>query len=67
VAAAQADATWAAGGVPVDLAARTGPIFRADPGAFSEDGYHPSADGYRLLAEALLPAVSEAAGIPASL
>ncbi|HEX5494279.1 MAG TPA: SGNH/GDSL hydrolase family protein, partial [Mycobacteriales bacterium] len=65
VAAAQAEATAMADGVPVDLAARTGPIFRADPGTFSQDGYHPSADGYRLLAEALLPAVSEATGIPA--
>lgn len=65
VAGAQAEATRAAGGVPVDLAAQTGPVFRADPGAFSEDGYHPSADGYRLLAEALLPAVSDAAGTPA--
>lgn len=67
VAAAQADAVRAAGGAPVDLAAQTGPIFRADPGTFSVDGYHPSADGYRLLAEALLPAVSEATGTPASL
>jgi lysophospholipase L1-like esterase len=37
-------------------------VFRADPGTFSEDGFHPSADGHRLLAEALLPAVSAAAG-----
>lgn len=65
VAAAQAQATRAADGVPVDLAARTGPVFRADPGTFSEDGFHPSADGYRLFAEALLPAVSEATGTPA--
>lgn len=65
VALAQAEATRDADGVPVDLAVRTGPIFRADPGTFSEDGYHPSADGYRLMAEALLPAVSEAAGTPA--
>jgi lysophospholipase L1-like esterase len=61
VAAASAAAALAAGGVPVDLAAVTGPVFRADPGTFSEDRFHPSADGYRLLAEALLPAVSAAA------
>jgi len=61
VAAASAAATRSAGGVAVDLAALTGPVFRADPGTFSEDRFHPSADGYRLLAEALLPAVSDAA------
>jgi lysophospholipase L1-like esterase len=67
VRAASAVATETAGGIPVDLAAATGPVFRADPGAFSEDRFHPSADGYRLMAEALLGAVSEAAAAPASL
>jgi len=43
------------------LAVATGAVFRADPGTFSVDRFHPSADGYRLLAEALLPAVTEAA------
>jgi lysophospholipase L1-like esterase len=50
-----------AGGVPVDLAARTGPVFRADPGTLSEDQFHPSADGYDLWALALYPAVYDAA------
>ncbi|HEX5595846.1 MAG TPA: SGNH/GDSL hydrolase family protein [Micromonosporaceae bacterium] len=58
---AQAQAVRAAGGVAVDLAAETGPVFRADEGAFSYDGYHPSADGYRVWAHALLPAVASAA------
>lgn len=58
---AQARAVRAAGGVPVDLAAVAGPVFRADAGTLSEDGYHPSADGYRVWAHALLPAVAEAA------
>jgi lysophospholipase L1-like esterase len=49
------------GGVVIDLAARTGPVFRADPGTLSADGYHPSADGYQLWALALYPAVYEAA------
>ncbi len=62
VAQAEAEAVREAGGVAVDLAATVGPVFRADPGTLSEDGFHPSADGHRLLAEALLPAVSEAAG-----
>ena len=61
VAAVSAAATRAAGGVPVDLRERVGPVFRADPAAYCEDGFHPSADGYRLIAEALLPAVDEAA------
>lgn len=67
VAATSAATTAAAGGVPVDLARATGPVFRADPGTFSEDRFHPSADGYRLLAEALLPAVADAAAERASL
>ncbi|HEX6969942.1 MAG TPA: SGNH/GDSL hydrolase family protein [Micromonosporaceae bacterium] len=58
---AQIRAVRAAGGTPVDLAAVTGPVFRADPGTFCADGYHPSADGYRVWAHALLPAVAEAA------
>jgi lysophospholipase L1-like esterase len=61
VAAVSAEATRAAGGVPVDLAGRVGPVFRADPATYCEDGFHPSADGYRLIAEALLPAVDQAA------
>jgi lysophospholipase L1-like esterase len=60
VAAASAEATRAAGGVPVDLGERVGPVFRADPTAYCEDRFHPSADGYRLIAEALLPAVTDA-------
>lgn len=61
VAAVSAEATRAAGGIAVDLAGRVGPVFRADPAAYCEDGFHPSADGYRLIAEALLPAVADAA------
>lgn len=60
VAAATERATLAAGGVPVDLADRTGQVFRADPGTLSGDGYHPSVDGYQLWALALYPAVYEA-------
>jgi lysophospholipase L1-like esterase len=64
VAQAQAEAVTQAGGVPVDLAERTGAVFRADAGTLCEDGYHPSADGYRVWAHALLPAVADAAGVP---
>ena len=60
VAAAQARAARAAGAHVVDLAAETGPVFRADPGALCFDGFHPSADGYRVWAHALYPAVAAA-------
>ncbi|HEY0485220.1 MAG TPA: SGNH/GDSL hydrolase family protein [Mycobacteriales bacterium] len=61
VADSQVRAIRAAGGVPVDLAVRTGPVFRADPGTLAEDAFHPSADGYDLWALALYPAVYDAA------
>jgi lysophospholipase L1-like esterase len=56
----QAAAIRSAGGIPVDLLAQTGTVFRADPGALCHDGFHPSTDGYRVMAHALFPAVSEA-------
>ncbi|MEQ4305922.1 SGNH/GDSL hydrolase family protein [Plantactinospora sp. B6F1] len=58
---AQAVAVLEAGGTVVDLAAETGAVFRADAGTLCHDGYHPSADGYRVWAHALLPAVARAA------
>lgn len=61
VADAQVEAVREAGGTVVDLAAETGPVFRADAGTLCHDGYHPSADGYRVWAHALLPAVATAA------
>jgi lysophospholipase L1-like esterase len=63
VARAQAEAVREAGGVPVDLGERAGPVFRADAGTLCHDGLHPSADGYRVWAHALYPAVAEAAGV----
>lgn len=63
VAKAQTAAVLAAGGEPVDLAGITGPVFRADRGTLCADGYHPSADGYRIWAHALLPAVADAVGV----
>ena len=64
LALAQSTAVRAADGVAVDLAAQTGAVFRADAGTYCHDGYHPSADGYRVWAHALLPAVSAAATVP---
>jgi len=59
-------ATRAAGGVPVDLAARTGPAFRADPRMLSSDEFHPSARGYRLWAQVLIPTIRSVLDGPAS-
>ncbi|GIM92832.1 SGNH/GDSL hydrolase family protein [Paractinoplanes toevensis] len=61
MAKAQAKAVVAAGGAVVDLAEETGAVFRADAGTFCYDGFHPSADGYRVWAHALYPAVAKAA------
>ncbi|GIH12082.1 SGNH/GDSL hydrolase family protein [Rugosimonospora africana] len=63
VADAQTAAVRGAGGTPVDLARQAGPVFRADAGTLCHDGFHPSADGYRVWAHALYPAVAEAAGV----
>lgn len=62
----QAIAVRAAGGTVVDLGTQTGAVFRADAGTLCHDGLHPSADGYRVWAHALLPAVEEAATAPSS-
>jgi lysophospholipase L1-like esterase len=61
MAKAQAKAVIEAGGVVVDLGQETGGVFRADAGTLCYDGFHPSADGYRVWAHALYPAVEEAA------
>ncbi|SBT52041.1 SGNH/GDSL hydrolase family protein [Micromonospora auratinigra] len=63
VARAQTAAVLDAGGTVVDLGTETGPVFRADAGTLCHDGYHPSADGYRVWAHALLPAVEAAATV----
>ncbi|MFD0822469.1 SGNH/GDSL hydrolase family protein, partial [Micromonospora zhanjiangensis] len=59
----QTAAVLSAGGAVVDLGAEAGPVFRADAGTLCYDGYHPSADGYRVWAHALLPAVVNAATV----
>ncbi|PWU57860.1 GDSL family lipase [Micromonospora sp. S4605] len=63
IARAQTAAVLDAGGTVVDLATETGPVFRADAGTLCHDGFHPSADGYRVWAHALLPAVAAAAAV----
>lgn len=61
IARAQARAVTEAGGAVVDLGGETGAVFRADAGTLCYDGFHPSADGYRVWAHALFPAVERAA------
>ena len=63
VARAQASATRAAGAAVVDLAVQAGPVFRADAGMLCHDGFHPSADGYRVLAYALFPELAAAVNV----
>ncbi|HVE63521.1 MAG TPA: SGNH/GDSL hydrolase family protein [Mycobacteriales bacterium] len=60
------DAAAGEGARTVDVGGLTGPAFRSDPDRYlSFDEFHPSAEGYRLWAEALLPEVRRAAGVPA--
>lgn len=60
---AHVQAAREAGGRVVDLGRETGPVFRADAGTLCYDGFHPSADGYRVWAHVLLPAAAEAAAV----
>lgn len=63
LARAQAVAVRAAGGVPVPLADLVASNFRHSPALLlSEDQYHPSAAGYALVADQLLPALCTALG-----
>jgi len=64
---AQANAARAAGADVVDLATQVGPVFRADAGMLCHDGFHASADGYRVLAYALFPALAVAAHLPSAI
>ncbi|WP_033431797.1 SGNH/GDSL hydrolase family protein [Saccharothrix syringae] len=59
---AQADAVRVAGGTIAAVGTELFDRFRADPALFSADGFHPSAAGYALIADALAPHVRDAAG-----
>ena len=63
IARAQASAARAAGATVIDIGGHVGPVFRADGGMLCHDGFHPSADGYRVIAFALYPALAAAADL----
>jgi lysophospholipase L1-like esterase len=63
LAAAQAIAVVEAGGVAVSLGSMLGPNFQAAPALlFGPDRFHPSAEGYRAMAEVLTPSAVNALG-----
>jgi lysophospholipase L1-like esterase len=63
LAAAQAIAVVEAGGVAVSLGSILGPDFAAAPAVlFGPDQFHPSAQGYRAVAEVLVPSALNALG-----
>jgi lysophospholipase L1-like esterase len=63
LAAAQAIATVEEGGVAVSLGSILGPDFAAAPALlFGPDQFHPSAEGYRALAEVLVPSALSTLG-----
>jgi lysophospholipase L1-like esterase len=64
VAARSERAATRAGGLTVDLAREAGPIFRRDPQRLhASDEFHPSAAGYRVWADAIVPVVKRAVAV----
>ncbi len=56
----QAEVVVAEGGLVADRAHTTSAAFAADPSLFSPDRFHPSSQGYALIARVLLPTVLDA-------
>ncbi len=63
LAAAQTVATVEAGGVAVSLGDLLGPEFHSSPHLWSADRFHPSPEGYRRIADVLLPALLQSLGV----
>ncbi|MEO6715502.1 MAG: SGNH/GDSL hydrolase family protein [Mycobacteriales bacterium] len=64
VAAKTERAATRAGGLTVDLAREAGPIFKRDPQRLhSVDDFHPSAAGYRVWADAIIPVLQRAVAV----
>lgn len=60
IAKVQAGAAQDAGATAVNLVSELGTLFRADHSLICADGFYPSVDGYRLIAERLAPALAQA-------
>ena len=63
LAAAQTVATVEAGGTAVSLGDLLARDFYEQPQLWSDDRFHPSAEGYRRIVDALLPAVLQSLGV----
>jgi lysophospholipase L1-like esterase len=63
LAEAQTVAVVDAGGIAVSLGDLLGEMFSAEPHLFSADRFHPSADGYRRIVDAILPSLLEEIGV----
>ena len=63
LAAAQTVATVDAGGTAVSLGNLLAREFSEQPHLWSDDRYHPSAEGYRRIVDALLPALLQSLGV----
>lgn len=64
VAAKSERAVTRMGGLTVDLAREAGPVFRRDPQRLhASDEFHPSAAGYRVWADAIVPVVQRAVAV----
>ncbi len=63
LAAAQTVAVVEEGGHAVSLGDLLGRSFAREPALWSADRFHPSAQGYRRMADAVLPSLLEAAGV----
>ncbi len=63
MAAAQTVATVEAGGTAVSLGDLLGPEFESSPHLWSPDRFHPSPDGYRRIADVLLPSLLQSLGV----
>jgi lysophospholipase L1-like esterase len=57
----QVEVVVAAGGRVADPDQRASRAFAADPSLFSADRFHPSSAGYAVIADAVLPALLDAA------
>ena len=63
LAKAQTVAVVEAGGIAVSLGDLLGEMFTDEPHLWSADRFHPSADGYRRIVDAMLPSLLEGIGV----